>query len=177
MKVLFLFPDLLDIERQGESTLTNSAYGSESLVNELTSLCESRFGPTKAYLEMFIFLMSSLKKTEQVEGLVTNDYVTLVSEITSKVNLTVKADKFAMFDLVVYVSLGAYDQYRTLCPKCKGEGCPHCTEQYAVKETVRHLMNSEVNAVPIKIVELDLNDRMSFINQCGIVLGEKFYAR
>ena len=168
---------VLDIECQGESTLTNSAYGSESLVNELTSLCESRFGPTKVYLEMFIFLMSSLKKTEQVEGLVTNDYVTLVSEITSKVNLTVKADKFAMFDLVVYASLGAYDQYRTLCPKCKGEGCSHCTEQYAVKETVRHLMNSEVNAVPIKIVELDLNDRMSFINRCGIVLGEKFYAR
>lgn len=177
MKVLFLFPDLLDIECQGESTLTNSAYGSESLVNELTSLCESRFGPTKAYLEMFIFLMSSLKKTEQVEGLVTADYVTLVSEIVSKVNLTVTADKFAMFDLVVYVSLGAYDQYRTLCPKCKGEGCVHCTEQYAVKETVRHLMNSEVNAVPIKIIELDLNDRISFINQCGITLGEKFYAR
>lgn len=177
MKVLFLFPDLLDIECQGESTLTNSAYGSENLVNELTSLCDSRFGPTKAYLEMFIFLMSSLKKTEQVEGLVTNDYVTLVSEITSKVNLTVKADKFAMFDGVVYVSLGAYDQYRTLCPKCAGEGCPHCTEQYAIKETIRHIRKSDINGTPIAIVELDLSDRERFINQCGSVLGEWFYAR
>lgn len=177
MKVLFLFPDLLDVERQGESSLTNSAYNSAGLIQELTDLCEARFGPTKAFSELFIFLMASLKKLEKVDGLVTTDYVTLVSEIVSKVNLTVTADKFAMFDLVVYVSLGAYDQYRTLCPKCKGEGCSHCTEQYAVKETVRHLMNSEVNAVPIKIVELDLNDRMSFINQCGITLGEKFYAR
>lgn len=177
MKVLFIFPDLLDYERQGESSLIDTAYRSSELMQQVTDRSEHRFGPTELHLDMLTFLLKSTTKSAPIDGVLVEDYVTLVSDIATTVKISVTADRFAMFDAIVYVSLGAFDQYRTLCPSCLGEGCSKCTEQYTVKETIRHIRKSEVNATPIAIIELDLLNRDRWVEQAAEQLAQWFYAR
>lgn len=177
MNILMIFPDLADIEGTGAGTLINTAYDSQALLAKIASYCDHRFGPTSINDDYLIFLAKLMKPIEVDNKLIASDYITLVSDIAAGVDVTVTAEKFSLFDGVIYVSLGSYDQYRALCRKCKGEGCSHCLNQYTVKEAFRQIRKSELNTVNMAIVELDLFERDKFVDAAVAVISEWFYVR
>jgi hypothetical protein len=176
VNILLIFPDILDIERQGEPSLINTAYRNQEILSQVGDLCNQQYGPTETYQEYLVYLLTLARKSVE-DAVVLLDKITLVSEIATGPQLTLEHGKLSLFDGIIYISAGAERNYIASCIKCAGIGCKHCDAQYAVKETFRQIKLNPNSPFSLAIVELDLTDRNRCVNKIGDLIGGWFYKR